>query len=926
MKRPIVPVVLLAAMLLRLPAFAGTTGKIAGEVKDAQTGEVLVGASVVIEGTSMGAATNLDGFYTILNVPPGKYTVVVTGVGFAKKSVTGVSVSVDLTTTINVAMAATVVDVGEEVVVTAERPAIKKDLTSSEARIDAAEIATLPVREVRDILTLQAGVTTGSDGAIHIRGGRTNEIAFWVDGMSISDVYDGGPSVQVDNKSVQELQVISGTFNAEYGQAMSGVVNIVTKDGDQRYRGSISTYLGDYLTPDRTYFNLNKVRALNNRNIEGSLSGPVPLVPSLTFYGSARYFKSDGWLFGNRTFNTDGTLVTGADTIKDAAGNMTGIRRPDTPIPMNGRVRISGQAKLTYEFSGTMRLNVSGVASSIDYRDYSHDWRLLPDGDVNKYDRGYNASVLWTHSVDPNSFYTANFGFVLKTFKEHLYEDPFDPRYIIDPAAQNRNLFEFIRKGTNLHHFKRSTQSRVAKLDYTNQISRMHQIKAGVSGSFYRLYLEDFSIAPVQDTIRVSGVLTNVYRPSIPAPSSPLYQEYTWKPFELAGYIQDKLEYERMIVNIGLRFDYFAARGKVLRDPQDPNVYLPQKLEHQAMSLGERLATWYRVVDPKYYFSPRFGISYPITDRGVLHFSYGHFLKNPSFSHLYQAPGYKVNAVDPIQGVFGNADLKPERTIMYELGLQQQLTELLSFDLTGFYRDTRDWVSTSAKIPVRDATGQTATTFYTTFINKDYANSRGVTLSVNKRPENDLLSLTFSYTFQVVEGINSSPDAEQAALTSNKEPVISLTPLDWDQTHTANLSVGVGREDWGVFALAQFGSGLPYTPVINQAEGRGEDASRVVQGNSRRRPATLDIDLRMFKNFTISTVTASVFVRVINLLDRRNEITVYGQTGRATATPEQMGIGGLGGLNRINTPEEFLLRPDFYSEPREVQVGLELNF
>jgi hypothetical protein len=925
MTRKMLLAALLAALIAPVPAIAGTTGKITGEVKDSQTGEAIVGASVTIGGTQMGAATNIDGYYTILNVPPGTYTIVASAIGYIKKNVTGVMVSVDLTTTLEVKLTSTVLEVGEEVVVTAERQVIRKDLTSSEARVEAAEIASMPVREVQDIIGLQAGVTKGSGGDIHIRGGRSNEIAYWVDGMSVSDVYDGGSSVQVDNMSVQELQVISGTFNAEYGQAMSGVVNIITKDGDQKYKGSVSTYLGDYISNDPTFYNLKKVRPLNNRDLEASLSGPVPGVSALTFYASGRYFKSDGWLFGDRTFNTDGSLAQGADTIKDASGNMTGIRLPDNPVPMNGRVRFSGQAKLTYQFSGSMKLNVSGVGNTIDYRDYNHDWRLTPDADVNKYDRGGNISVLWTHSLNASSFYTVNLGYVLKDFKEHLYENPFDPRYVIDPAAYNRNLYEFFREGTNTHQFKRRTETRVAKIDYTNQISKLHQLKAGVSGSFDRLYLEDYSVTPVQDTVRKNGVLTNIYRPSIPAASSPLYQEYTRKPFELAGYIQDKLEYERMIVNIGLRVDYFASRGKILADPQDPNVYLPQELKNQNLTLDQRLAIWYKNVDPKVYVSPRFGISYPITDRGVLHFSYGHFLKNPSFINLYQNPGYKVDAVNPLQGVYGNPDLKPERTSMYELGLQQQVSDLVSFDVTGFYRDTRDWVSTSAKIPVRDVTGQTATTYYTVFVNKDYANSRGITVSFNKRPGADLFTLSLSYTFQIAEGINSSPDAEQAALQSNREPTISLTPLDWDQTHTANISVGVGKGDWGVFVLGQYGSGLPYTPVLNQSEGRGEDASRVVQGNSRRRPATLDVDLRMFKNFTINTMTFSVFCRVINVLDRRNEIVVYGQTGRASATPEQLGISGLGGLNRINTPEQYLLRPDFYSEPREVQFGVEFT-
>jgi hypothetical protein len=198
-------------------------------------------------------------------------------------------------------------------------------------------------------------------------------------------------------------------------------------------------------------------------------------------------------------------------------------------------------------------------------------------------------------------------------------------------------------------------------------------------------------------------------------------------------------------------------------------------------------------------------------------------------------------------------------------------------------------------------------------------------LTLNKRP-NDLLSVVFSYTFQVAEGNNSNPDDAQAALVANKEPARTLTPLDWDQTHTANLTLGVGRQGWGLFMLGRYGSGLPYTPVINQAEARGQDAARTVQNNNRRRPATSTVDLRAYKDVKLESANLSFFLKVFNLFDRRNEETVYGQTGRATATPEALGAGSISGAGRFNPVEAYLIRPDFYSEPRQVQFGVEVGF
>lgn len=917
-------ILLLLLVMLPVMASAGTTGKIAGQVKDEQTGEPLIGTNVFVEGTTLGAVTDLDGYFVILNVPPGKYAVVASAVGYGKKRVTDVAVNIDLTTKMDFKLSQRVVELGEEVIVRAQREVIKKDLTSSETRLDAAQMAAIPAREVREVLSLQSGVTVDKKGDIHIRGGRASEVGYWVNGISVSDVYDGNQAVQVDNNSIQELQVISGTFNAEYGQAMSGIVNIVTKDGDQSFRGSISAYTEAYVTRDDIYYNLRNTSPTKNWNAEASLSGPIPET-DLTFYVSLRRLRTDGWLFGNKTFNTDGSPAPGVDSVKDAQGNFVTVTKGDNPVPMNWRDRWSGQFRLSVPISHTIKLSFTGVGSSIKFSDYDHTWRLNPDGNVKKYDDGFNLSAQWTHTLGSSAFYTINASFFRKDFKEYLYEDPFDPGYQLDPALTNVGLYEFKRAGTNLHQFRRWTKTKTGKFDYTDQMSQLHQIKIGLEGRQDELYFQDYNITPDARTIIVNGQPTNKYFPLIPPDSSHLYQEYDVSPVELSAYVQDKLEYASMIVNVGVRFDYFDSKGNILADPYDPNVYLPQKLENKALSLQDRLAKWYKKASVKTTWSPRFGISYPITDRGVLHFSYGHFLQIPTFIHLYQKPGYKVNAVDPVQGVYGNPDLNPQRTVQYEFGLQQQLGDVLSFDITGFYKDMRDWVSTSAKIPVRDSTGLSATQFYTMFINKDYANTRGVTLTLSKR-QSDMFSVNLSYTFQTVEGLNSNADEEQGALLSNKEPSKTLTPLEWDQTHTANVNLGIGEEDWNVFILARYGSGLPYTPVINQAEARGEDAARVISKNSRRRVDQFTVDLKANKVFTLGSASLNVFLRVFNLFDRRNEVDVFGETGRSFATPRQVGVAGLEGINRVNTVQEYLVRSDYYSEPRQIQIGVDVNF
>jgi outer membrane receptor protein involved in Fe transport len=289
---------------------AGTTGKITGKVIDVSTKEALPGTNVVLEGTSMGAATDMDGNYTILNIPPGIYSLKFTMMGYKNSVITDVRVSIDLTTTIDVDMNQTVLEAEETVTVVAERPLVRADMTSALSSVGADEIAKLPVQNVNDVLEIQAGIIQSIDG-FHIRGGRAAEVAYWVDGVATTDVYSGGIGVAVENSAVQELQVVSGTFNAEYGQAMSGIVNIITKEGGKRYTGEITGYVGDYVGHGSVFDVLKSVEVTKNAanqtvaighsenplakfnptyNAELSLNGPFPLTKDkLSFFLNGRY-------------------------------------------------------------------------------------------------------------------------------------------------------------------------------------------------------------------------------------------------------------------------------------------------------------------------------------------------------------------------------------------------------------------------------------------------------------------------------------------------------------------------------------------------------------------------------------------------------------------------------------------------------------
>ncbi len=877
-----------------VPLWAGITGKISGRVTDSQTGEPLPGVNMIVEGTTLGAATDLKGYFVILNVRPGVYTLKASMMGYKPTEVKNLRVSIDLTTEVDFKLESTVLEIGKVITVVAERRIIRPDLTSSTAIVTSEQIANIPAEEFRDILQLQAGITVGGFGETHIRGGRSNEVAYWIDGVSVTDAYDCGLAVEVENAAIQELQVVSGTFNAEYGQAMSGVVNIVTKEGGEKYSGKLSAYSGDYLSNHKeTFLDIDKVDPLAMKNIQGSLSGPLPFFRNkLSFYATGRYFYNDGWLYGQRKF--------------------TPFRKKGDYkiIPMNYRRKVSSQLKLTWRLSPSIRLSYGYMWDRTKYRDYDHYFRYNPDGDFKRFRKGYNHLFSLTHTLSSKAFYTLNISKFFSDYRHYVYKDPLDSLYV-HPDSMTAPPYNFASGGTKMQHFHRNTTTTVGKFDLTSQVTSTHQVRSGVEMRFHKLYLHDFEIIPKRDE---SGEITP-FQPTIPPITAPNHNQYTHRPKEFSAYIQDKIEYKDMIINAGLRYDYFQPDGKVLRDPQDPNIHYPFKPEHHdsVMSLAEREKIWYKDAKPKMQLSPRIGIAYPITDRGVIHFSYGHFLQIPPFEYLYANSEFEVPRTTGVSTIIGNADLDVQRTVMYEIGLQQQLSDNIGADVTLFYRDIRNWVGTSPEI-------NTAIpgTKYSKYINREYANVRGITLSLNKRPSN-YVSATVDYTFQIAEGTASNPQDAFNDARAGREPRKQVIPLAWDQRHTFNASVILGTDIWSIGLIGRYSTGLPYTPRVIQGVQVGRTLSVGLRENSERRPDKFSIDLRTHKDFSLSGFCFSIFANIYNLLDTKNENGVFEDTGTATYTLEQRVAGA-------DAAKDYFVRPDFYSEPRQVQIGLSVSF
>ncbi len=917
--------VLIALMLAATPVFTGTTGKIRGVVKDAATGEPLIGANVRIDGTSMGAATDFEGSYIILNIAPGDYTLIVSMVGYGQQRITDVRVKIDLTTTIDVDLGEELIR-GEEVVVVAERPLIQRDLTATTAVVGREELNVLPVTEFSEVLSLQAGFVSGS-----LRGGRSGEVAYWIDGVPVTDVFDGSQVVEVNKNLVQEMQLVSGAFNAEYGQAMSGIVNIATREGGGSFRGGLGFYAGDYVsTNDETFPGIDDINPFAIRNYEANLSGPI-IGEDLTFFANGRYIYFDGWLSGRRRFNPGNVSFvdsTGAFRLfRDEA-----LGKGDSSlVPMNWSQRRYLQGKLTWRVTPMIKASYNAIYDNSDSKPYNQYFYFNPDGVGTNYSESLTQIFQLSHTLSGSTFYTVGASLFTKELSYYLYDDPHDPRYVHPQVMNQIDPYGISTGGTDLSRFNRNTRSGLVKVDLSSQVDNRNLVKVGVEARQHQIEYESYSLRPPLAQSAFDPATTNPFLiMEVPADTEASYNYYLRKPQEFSFYVQDKMEFDDLIINVGIRFDYFRPDGVVLADESDPDIYNPIKPSNRffdynnngrqdagepGKSVAERRGYWYKDAADKFQWSPRFGASFPISDRGVVHFSYGHFFQIPRFERLYENPDFKIGSGSGEHiAVIGNADLDPEQTINGELGVQQQVTDDISVDLTMYFRDIRGLTGTrGAEIQVF---GGSAT--YDKYINSDFGFVKGVVLSLNKQFVGGL-GATMDYTYQVADGTASDPSSARNALAGGALPEVQQVPLDWDQRHTLNITASYNAENWGVSFIAQYGSGTPYTPR------QSADATALLT-NSQVKPQFFNVDTRGFYTFDLGFTKMVAFLRVFNLFDIKNEVGVFDDTGRAGFTTDLARARATNPPEYIISLDDYFLRPTFYSEPRRIEFGVNVEF
>jgi len=910
-------------LIIFLPSvlFSGTTGKIAGKVTDIVTGETLPGVNIIIEGTTLGAATDFDGNYTILNVPPGNYSVRFSFIGFQQKVIQKISINVDFTTRLDVTLSESTVEMAEVQVVAERNPIVRQDLTNSQVAVNSETIDALPVDEISQVIQLQAGVISDNSGELHLRGGRSNEVATQVNGISIANPFDNSQSVEIATNAVQEVSVSVGTFSAEYGNALSGVINYVTKEGGNKLSGTFRARTGDHLSSKKDiYYGIEEFDPTNNVKLEGTLGGPIPgLGNKVRFFLSGVYSENKGHLYGIDLYNPDDILLIKGDTLSldpfgDGLPSGTGEN-----VPMKTIKKYNITSKFSYniipeiKFSYDFVFSKSSLPASGQFRNY----RFNPDGRRFLETSNFSHSIGITHVLSNSTFYNLKFAGNFTDANNAVFDDPFDSRYVASFEGNvNNNLFpqtDYMAGGHNLERTVETTKSYIGKIDFISQVNHTHELRFGGEFIQHELESEDYELLHTD----ISGSSLPIIPYPELNPSFINYQYYKRKPIQFSAYVLDKMELSNsFILNVGLRYELFNSKARY-----NPNL---------VGTVDQGVENFLVESEVKQSLAPRISLSFPITDEGIIRFSYGHFYQNPNLKHIYRNPRF-VDRDFISRPIFGNANLEPEKSIQYEVGLQQGLTSDIKLDFTVYYKDVSNLIQSQVKVAGEAA----ASKEFQVITNISYANVKGFTISLLKRRALDgLLSGNLDYSYQIAEGSFEDPLDFFVDTRSDRQTEQKFIPLSHERQHTLNASLVLSDPgNWLVSTIMYYWTGTPYTPALPS-----NLTSVEFENNSDRRPDIFNVDLRVEKFFALGPMNLSLFLQVNNIFDISNEQRIHNSTGRSLTNLDETTNSNRFDVLRQQMEENpslffpstfldnFYSREDWLSPPREFRLGLSISY
>ena len=766
--------------------FSGTTGKIAGLITDSETGMPLPGVNVMLVGSSFGAATNIDGYFVILNIPPGLHTLKATMMGYAPYEVRDLRVNIDLTTKADMSLK-TVVLAGEAVIVVAERPIIQRDISGSQSNLSSADIEALPVVSVASVVGMEAGVR-----GLSIRGGGSSQVAFMVNGFTLRDERTNQPYTAISYTAVDEIKIQTGGFNAEFGNIRSGVINVVTKEGkmDNYHFG----FLSRYSAASQKYFGQSPMHP-NSYWIRPYVDDEVAWTGTDGWdeYTQLQYPEFEGW----NSISAKSLIGDGPALTPEAAQQVflwehrreLDITKPDYDADMSfgGPVpfvaRSLGNLRFFASYRKTQSVYIVPLSDDA-YRDYSAQLKLTSDikpGMKLTIDGlfGRQTGVNSSRSGGPGLF-SGSWGIAGELSRGPKYIDGrmYGTHYWC-PSTITRNSL-----GAKLSHvitpntYYEVTLHRIANNYDTNPGTRRNISQLYQFGNDYFVDEAPFGWQPFpstgivglrmgvgmgnsRDTSKVTTYTTkfdlttqfnrynnfkagvefiytdnNVNYGLVDSVLQGSNNQSRWHTFPVraAVYVQDKIEFKAMIATLGLRFDYSDGGGSWF-DYENPWDDAFSAANFMAIdTLLDKTPT-----KKIYDISPRVGISFPITVNSKLYFNYGHFRQMPLPENLYLIRRSSLtNALSRL----ANPNNPLPKTVAYELGYEHNIFNKFLVRIAGYYKDSNDQSRLVRYVNLKNTVSYTVTQPYS------YQDTRGFEFTVRKNRGNWFMGF-FNYTYEV---------------------------------------------------------------------------------------------------------------------------------------------------------------------------------
>jgi outer membrane receptor protein involved in Fe transport len=930
--------------LFGLFAQAQKTGGLKGTVIDEEDGQPIIGASVQIVGTYNNTITDFDGNYIFTGIKAGDYTIKVQYMGYGTKEFTGITIKEGAIKVLNIKLSSSR-EVLQTVTVVGKKSQVDLEVAASEISFGKEEISKLNVRNVSEIVTMQAGVMKTPDG-IQIRGARVYETEYLVEGVSAQDPLAGtGFGVNVNSSSLESLDLITGGAGAEYGGGSSGVISTKIREAGDKLDFALSwqtDHFGDF-QPSTSF---------NQDIIEASLGFPIPgTKKKVTMFNNVTMNLTDEY-FGSTATQLNSSLLPSAPeqwaprytNAYTHSFKLAWQLKPGTKITLTNQHSLNiNQNSRTLQIVGFDAILSPGFqysrSNNLDNATtYTHQSNLtvINFNHLINARWGFNASVgrLFTNlRADANG----------RPFRDETVDKIYDEDNIITAPIGIFNNFDpsgiyyvlpgngLVNNGgiTNIWHDHYAEEYTIkSKFNFFPE-DKVNEVSFGFEHVLTEYQWVDVNSPWVGAPIKINDSTTT---PSISIGSS----NDIWKVNPQRGgiFVQDKIVYKGIIATLGMRLNYWAP-GKfaddAVNDPTSPVIdqvredYIEKTIPFAGLRWKARLL-------------PRLNVSFPVTDNNVLYFNYGHSMRTPH-------PRFMYAGLDPVYqnqsflANLGNPDLDPEVNVSYEIGFKSQITKDIGLTLSAYNNNRFDYI-VSRRVIVKDQTGRPVEK--TMYINQDYAKISGIEVGTNMR-FNKHLSGYGNIAYQVARGkSNSARESTLQIAQTGEVPLTSEQYLAWDRPWRINAGlifapdsslrfIGMRLDGLRAFLSFNYTSGFRYTP---QEKIGANDLGRPMYQEQTDRylqeiaSAWVNFDLKLSYNLMLNRANRKgiIFsVEVRNLLNNKNAQIINPVTGKAYEYGDDVPDNWRDPRPEYNGPQESGLdprNPARYLAPTQVLFGM----